>query len=167
MLSLVQELRTSSTRDLFVSLTTGTWPSPFWLQHGDCVWRGHGDLGLEGSGSNRQMWVTYRDAVVFHLVHKRAPMFPLSGLMLHGIVVGAVGQARAAGLDVVGEIKHFEQEVWSYFAMGVHLQELYLSPDRMTAAAWDVVAQAAKWARTNCVVLDDSHWVGGDPLTSV
>ena len=64
MLTLVQELRASAKKrdnaHLFMSLTTGTWPSPFWLLHGDSVWRGHGDLGLEGSGSRRQMWITYR-----------------------------------------------------------------------------------------------------------
>lgn len=75
MLSLVRELRESSDKPLFVSLTTGTWPSPFWLQHGDTIWRGHGDLGLEGSGSTRQKWVTYRDAVVYHLVHRKAPLY--------------------------------------------------------------------------------------------
>lgn len=87
--------------------------------------------------------------------------------MLHGIVVGAVGQARAAGLGSIDSLSHFEQEVWSYFAMGVHLQELYLSPDRMTPAGWDAVATAAKWARRNRYVLSDAHWVGGDPLVSV
>lgn len=46
MLNLVKQLRTSAAKELFVSLTTGTWPSPFWLQHGDAVWRGHRDLGL-------------------------------------------------------------------------------------------------------------------------
>ena len=53
----------------------------------------------------------------------------------------------------------------AYFkGMGVNLQELYLSPDRMTSQAWDVVAKAAKWARANHEMLQDSHWVGGDPL---
>jgi hypothetical protein len=64
-----------------------------------------------------------------------------------GIVVGAVGQARHAQLDSIPNMADFEQEVWTYFGMGVNLQELYLSPDKMTAPAWDVVAKAAKWSR--------------------
>ena len=97
----------------------------------------------------------------------RASLFPLSALMLHGIILGAVGQARHAGLDSIGELSHFEQEVWSYFGMGVCLQELYLSPDLMTNQTWDVVAAAAKWARVNNDVLQDSHWIGNDPLRSI
>ena len=62
------------------------------------------------------------------------------------------------------DIKDFEQEVWTYFGMGVNLQELYLSPDLMTSAAWDIVALAAKWSRRNMPTFQDSHWVGGDPL---
>eukprot|EP00040_Diaphanoeca_grandis_P013569 m.68653 g.68653 ORF g.68653 m.68653 type:complete len:783 (+) comp23980_c0_seq1:243-2591(+) len=167
MLNLVGELREKGRKDLFVSLTTGTWPSPFWLLHGDSVWRGHGDLGLEGSGSRRQQWVTYRDAVVYHLVVRQASLFPLNALMLHGIVLGAVGQARYIGLDVIGDMDHFAMEVWSYFAMGMCLQELYISPDLMTIDSWDEVARAAKWARSRHHVLLDSHWIGSDPLETL
>jgi hypothetical protein len=94
--------------------------------------------------------------------------------MLHGIILGAVGQARYAGLDVLHVagnpsksaqyLAEFEHEVWSYMGMGVCLQELYLSPDLMTSEAWDIIGKAAKWARANNQVLQDSHWIGGDPL---
>ncbi len=65
--------------------------------------------------------------------------------MRHGIVVGAVGQARHALLDNVTTLDDFADEAWSYFAMGVTLQELYISHDLMTSGAWDVLAAAAKW----------------------
>ena len=92
MLKLCKELREKGSHDLFISLTTGTWPSPFWLQHGDSIWRGHGDIGIEGPRESpwRLRWVTYRDAVVHHLVYRKSPFFPLSGLMLHGIIVGTL-----------------------------------------------------------------------------
>ena len=38
--------------------------------------------------------MTYRDAVVHKLVVARAPFFPLSALMLHGIVTGATGESK-------------------------------------------------------------------------
>ena len=47
---------------------------------------------------------------------------------------------------------------------GTSLQELYLTPSRMTQDSWDDVAAAAKWAHANADVLIDWHWVGGDPL---
>ena len=82
----------------------------------------------------RLRWVTYRDAVVYHLVYRKSPWFPLSSLMLHGIIVGAVGQSRAARLNHLfsegkkgkQDLTDFEHEVWTYFGMGVNLQELYV-----------------------------------------
>eukprot|EP00056_Hartaetosiga_gracilis_P011870 m.184007 g.184007 ORF g.184007 m.184007 type:complete len:908 (-) comp13594_c0_seq3:1087-3810(-) len=149
---------------LWLNLTTGMWPSPFWLLYGDSIWRGFGDLGYHGEGTERQRWVTYRDAVVCKMVVMRAHLFPLSALMLHGIVLGAVGESRVLGLDTVGRMIDFEEEVWSYFAMGVQLQELYISPDKVPAEAWDVIGEAAKWARLNSRVLKLSHWVGGNAV---
>ncbi len=85
--------------DLFINLTTGTWPSPFWLLYADSIWRGYGDLGRIGLGSPRQQWISYRDAVVFVMVVRRANMFPIHALMLHGIVVGAIGESRYLGAN--------------------------------------------------------------------
>ena len=33
----------------------------------------------------------------------------------------------------------------------------------LSAADWDVLAEAAKWSRDNVQTLKDSHWIGGDP----
>lgn len=57
----------------------------------------------------------------------------------------------------------FADEVWSYFATGTGLQEMYVSPDHVAARDWDTLAAAAKWARSRADVLRDSHWIGGDP----
>jgi hypothetical protein len=43
------------------------------------------------------------------------------------------------------------------------LQELYITPELLSAADWDTLAEAAKWARANAETLKDTHWVGGDP----
>ena len=42
MIHLIGELRAAKP-DLFVNLTTGTWPSPFWVMHADSIWRGGED----------------------------------------------------------------------------------------------------------------------------
>jgi len=44
------------------------------------------------------------------------------------------------------------------------LQELYISPDRMKPEFWTVLAEAAKWVKSNEDVLYDTHWIGGSPL---
>ena len=57
----------------------------------------------------------------------------------------------------------FADECWSYFASGTGLQEMYISPDLLTAQNWDDLAAAARWARERAATLLDSHWIGGDP----
>jgi hypothetical protein len=144
--------------DLFINLTTGTWPSPFWLRTADSIWRGGEDHEFAGVGSNRQRWITYRDADTYGGIVRLGPLYPLNSLMLHGIVYAR----KARGLNV-DPYDDFRSEVRSYFASGTGLQELYVSPDLLTDRNWDDLAAAAKWARAHAMTLRDSHWIGGDP----
>ena len=70
----------------FINLTTGTWPSPFWLRYADSIWRGGDDHSFDGVGSWRQKWITYRDEQTYRNVVERGPLFPLNSLMLHGLI---------------------------------------------------------------------------------
>jgi hypothetical protein len=144
--------------DIFINLTTGTWPSPFWLFYADSIWRGGEDTGFAGAGSVREQWITYRDGETFAHIVEGGRLYPLNSLMLHGIVYGRKHKELStdAGHD-------FANEVHSYFATGTQLQELYITPDILSAADWDTLAEAAKWARANAETLKDTHWVGGDP----
>lgn len=148
-------------RDVFINVTVGTWPSPFWLNHVDTTWRnGSADVGWAGKGDDREKWLTFRDGNCHHYFAEMSPLYPLNSAMHHGIVHGRCFQGERvgkAGPDLKNEAR-------SYFANGASLQELYLTPSMMTADAWDRVAEAAKWAHANADVLRDSHWVGGDPL---
>ena len=90
---LIGELRAKKP-DLFVNLTTGTYPSPFWLLYADSIWRGGDDHSFAGVGSNRQRWITYRDSETYRWVVEEGPLFPLNSLMLHGLIFardGALG----------------------------------------------------------------------------
>lgn len=50
------------------------------------------------------------------------------------------------------------------FACGSALQELYVDNDLMTELGlWGELAACIKWFRGNADVLDDAHWVGGNP----
>ncbi len=144
--------------DLFINLTTGTYPSPFWLMYADSIWRGGEDTDFAGVGSDRERWITYRDADTYEEVVKAGRLYPLNSLMLHGIVYAK--QAPHLATDPGGD---FANEVHSYFGSGTQLQELYITPSLLTAANWDMLAEAAKWSRENASVLVDTHWVGGDP----
>jgi hypothetical protein len=156
-MALIQDLRVARP-DLFINLTTGTWPSPFWLLSVDSIWRGGEDHEFAGEGTERQRWITYRDADSYGGIVRQSPFYPLNALMLHGIIFAR--HARGLSSDPGGD---FPDEVWSYFASGTGLQELYVSSELLRPQDWDLIARAARWARKRAPVLRDSHWQGGDP----
>lgn len=156
-ISLIQDWRRWRP-DIYVNLTTGTYPSPFWLQYADSVWRSGEDHSFAGVGNWRERWISYRDAATWQGIVQAGPLFPLSSVMLHGVIFAR--QAEHLDTDPDGD---FVKEVHSYFGSGTQLQELYISHGLMTTKNWDLLAEAAKWSRRNADVLRDTHWVGGDP----
>jgi len=154
---LIGELRARKP-DLYVNLTTGTYPSPFWLLYADSIWRGGDDHSFAGVGTNRQRWITYRDSDIYRHVVEDGPLFPMNSLMLHGLIYARY--AERLGNDPSHD---FADEVHSYFGTGTQLQEMYITPSLLSSQDWDVLAEAAKWSRENANTLKDSHWIGGDP----
>lgn len=144
---------------LYISATTGTWPSPYFLWHADNIWRGAQDMGFSGKGSKRRQWINYRDTWTYKNIVLQGPLYPLNALMTQGIVHAIHGPAGELGTDLT----EFSEEVWSFFGSGTSLQELYIAPTLMTGPQWDILAEGAKWARANASILVDTHWVGGDP----
>jgi len=172
--------------DIWINLTTGTWASPFFLLWADSIWRGGPDIpsrrkdwepdvdrsllripGLTWADvpsdglSRRQRWIRWRNLVVQVLVVSRSHFFPLSQLMIHGVIVASHGDALHWGLSFFDEVD-FTQEVWSFVALGLQLQELYIAPRYMTSQAWDIVAEGLQWASREASILRDSHWAFGD-----
>ena len=154
---LIGELREKKP-DIYINLTTGTYPSPFWLLYADSIWRGGEDHSFGGVGTNRQRWITYRDSQTYRHVVEEGPLFPLNSLMLHGMIYAR--DAERLGSDPSHD---FPDEVHSYFGTGTQLQEMYITPLLLSAQDWDVLAEAAKWSRANAEILKDTHWIGGDP----
>ncbi len=156
-ISLIGELRKLSP-DLYVNLTTGTYPSPFWLRFADSIWRGGSDHDFAGVGPWRQKWITYRDANTFRRVVTAGPLYPINSLMLHGLIYAR--QAKNLDTDPSGD---FRSEIRSYFGTGTQLQEMYVSPELLSIENWDDLAEAARWSRSYAQTLKDNHWIGGDP----
>jgi hypothetical protein len=156
-ISLIQEWRVVKP-DIFVNLTTGTYPSPFWLQFADSIWRGGDDDNFSGVGPWREKWITYRDADTYAGIVKKGALFPLNSLMLHGIIYARQAEHLSDDPEHV-----FVHEVHSYFGTGTQLQEMYITHAQLSDSDWDVLAEAANWARRNQAILADTHWVGGDP----
>lgn len=156
-ISLMSDMRAASP-NLYVNLTTGTYPSPFWLAYADSIWRGGSDHDFAGVGTYRQQWITYRDGATYNGVVKPGPLFPLNSLMLHGLIYAQY--AKNLNTDPGDD---FTSEVHDYFGTGTQLQEMYITPSLLSAKNWDAIAQAAKWSRANAATLLDTHWIGGDP----
>jgi hypothetical protein len=154
---LIERLRQQEP-DIFINLTTGTKPSPFWLRYADSIWRGGDDHNFDGVGSWRQKWITYRDEQTYKNIVVGGPLYPLNSLMLHGIIYAQ--QAKNLNADPGDD---FRDEVRDYFGEGTQLQEMYVTPSLLSQKNWDDLAEAAKWSRANAQVLKDTHWIGGDP----
>ncbi len=157
-ITLIKDLRKDN-RNLFINLTTGTWPSPFWLKYADSTWRGGEDHAFAGVGTNREQWMTYRDGDTYHGVVERGPLYPINSLMLHGIIY-----ARYTNRLHDDPGNDFRKDVRTYFANGTQLQEMYITPKLLTTQNWNDLAESAKWSYRNQKILRDNHWVGGDPL---
>lgn len=144
--------------DIYINLTTGTYPSPFWLLYADSIWRGGYDDSTAGVGTYRERWITYRDADTYEEVVRRGPLYPLNSLMLHGMIYAQ--RHKHLNTDPGND---FRNEIRSYFGTGTQLQEMYITPSLLTQANWDDLAEAAKWSRSHADILKDTHWIGGDP----
>lgn len=157
MISLIEDLRKAE-KNLYVNLTSGTYPSPFWLRYADSTWRGGEDDSFAGVGTDRQQWITYRDADTHKHVVRGGPLYPLNSLMLHGLIYAR--DAKRLNTDPGHD---FPCEVRSYFGTGTQLQEMYITHSLLSDSDWDTIAEAAKWSRRNADILVDTHWIGGDP----
>jgi hypothetical protein len=154
LLRLISDLRRVKP-DVFINITTGTWPSPFWLWYGDSIWRSGRDWGTHGWGSKRQQQITYRDKETYHNVVVRAPLHPLNSLMTQGVMFANHG--------LPDEKEPLKDDIRAFFASGTDCQELYITPSLMRPQDWEALAEAARWSRSNADVLVDTHWIGGDP----
>ena len=158
LLKLIPDLRKVKP-DLYFSLTVGTWPSPYWLFYGDAIWRSGDDTGYTGQGSKRQQWNTYRDNNAYQNIVKRGSLYPLNSLMYHGVIIADHG--RPDSLEMSD--KTIADEIWSFFATGTNLQEMYINPHKLNQTNWDCLAKAIHWAKENEDIMADTHWVGGSP----
>jgi hypothetical protein len=149
--------------NIFINITVGTWLSPWWLMYADCVWMQGEDYGYAEqvpSVSPRDKAITYRDAVLWDDLRKQDLLFPVSGMMTHGIIRGSFN--LLGGKDE--PLDSFTNEIVMYMARGVMMWELYLSPDVLKEREWDAIAGTAAWAKEHKDILARTTMILGDPL---
>jgi hypothetical protein len=147
---------------IFLNITSGTWLSPWWVRFANTIWMQGMDYGFADvpSLTRRDGAITYRDFILYDDFRRQGFWFPISNLMTHGIIKGkheSVGEA-AEPLD------KFTDDVLLYFARGVSMYELYISPDILTDGEWTSIARSLAWARDRFPILMNSEMVGGNPL---
>ncbi len=101
MRGLMLELRKEDP-NLYINLTTGSWPSPFWLRYADSLWRQGNDMGHAGKGPKQQQWITYRDQEVYRNIVGKGPLFPLNSLMSQGVAYSRHGMAGESTFNSAG-----------------------------------------------------------------
>jgi hypothetical protein len=155
---LTGELRAAKP-ELFINMTVGTWPSPFFLWYANSIWRGSDDVNFMGKGTKRQQWSNYRDAMTYENIVSKAPLYPLNSLMLHGICIAKNGTPK----EMDHTTSDIRNEIHSYFGSGTSIQELYISWSLLNAEVWDILAESIQWSRAHKDILADTHWIGGNP----
>jgi hypothetical protein len=137
--------------DLQIGYTSGSNPSPFWLQHVDFIWRGGADDSHAGVGEPFDRHNTFIDIC---LQAHRATDVPLSAFVTFDIVQDRISGNRD---DV------FERGAWWLAARTSLHHDWYIQASDLTTQRWRSLAQAAKWAKSHEKVFQYSRMVGGDP----
>ncbi len=145
----------------YLNITSGTWLSPWWLKYANQIWMDGGDYGFAEVPSihQRDAAITYRDFVLYDDFKIKGLWFPTSNLMTHGIIKGNLE-------NVGGEhdpIDKFTNDVVLYFARGISMYELYISPDLLKDEEWEAIGKAIQWAKDNREVLAKTFMAGGNP----
>jgi len=147
--------------DIFLNITSGTWLSPWWLKYANTIWMQGYDYSYANvpSLSRRDRAMTYRDSVLYDNLVKLDFWFPIASLMTHGIIKGHLNQLGGAK-EPLGK---FTDNAVLYFARGISMWELYISPDFLTDKQWDILAGAVRWAKDRFSLLCSTEMIGGDP----
>ncbi len=147
--------------NIYLNVTSGTWLSPWWLKYSNQIWMQGGDYGFSDvpSWSKRDSAMTYRDIVLHEDFRKKKVWFPISNMMTHGIIKGSLQKlgGEAEPLD------KFTNNALLYFARGVSMWELYVSPDILTDGEWRALGDSIRWAKDRFSVLRRTEMIGGDP----
>lgn len=145
----------------YLNITSGTWLSPWWLKYANQIWMDGGDYGFADvpSVNMRDAAITYRDFVLYDDFVDKGLWFPVANLMTHGIIKGNLE-------NVGGEndpIEKFTNDVVLYFARGISMYELYISPDLLNDREWEAIGKSVQWAKDKKDILAKTFMTGGNP----
>lgn len=156
------EEETATNPNILLAVTSGLWPSPWWLKYCDIIWMGGKDHDFDytlpaSRGSAAEM--NYRDGALYKICKEDGMVFPLSSFMTHGVV-----DARHTVYDIAAEDNEgWANYVMNYLGRGTLLREFYISPEKLTPLRWKILARALAWARSLNNCMKNSAFILGDP----
>ncbi|MCX7847449.1 MAG: hypothetical protein N2595_05435, partial [bacterium] len=147
---------------VYLAITTGIWPSPWWLPYVDTIWMGGGDHEYNRAmpasrGSAFEM--NYRDGALYTLLVERGMVFPLSALMTHGVVDGRHTPYNMRQEDDEGWANY----LMNYVGRGTLMREFYISPENLSQRRWEMMARAIRWARQLDGCMANAQFILGNP----
>lgn len=156
-----------NTKNLWISLTCYTNPSPWFLQWANSVWMqcvlDQGDSGGSASKMDRQL--TYRDAAYYDFIKNHEFQFPLSNLYNHDPIYG-IGESNLMNKNTATD-EQFQNYLYMQSTRGTAFWELYYSDSIVSPGKYEVTAEFLSWAEENYHMLRNSKMIGGSPNESV
>ncbi len=148
---------------VFINITTGTWQSPWWLEHADSVWMQGADYGHDGWGSVRQRSITYKDWRMHTAFREGKAQYPINALMTVGIVKGRYDTDSYRAPDQDESEKDWQDHVMMNLGMGTMHLELYISPSIMSDKELAFLAEKVRWWTDNAGIFSHTKMVLGNP----
>lgn len=167
-IDLMEEVRQcekeNNIKNLWISLTCYTNPSPWYLQWANSVWiqctHDQNDAGSSSNKMDRQM--TYRDAVYYDFLKNHDFQFPLSNIYNHDPIYGVEG----TGMNInTATDEQFKNYLYMQSTRGSAFWELYFSDSIMTEGKYEVTGEFLEWAENNYHMLRNSKMFGASPNT--
>lgn len=158
----------NDTPDIFLNVTSHSNCSPWLLRYADSVWMNNAaDIYYEGSGSNLDQCLNYRDGRYYDLTLVRQLQFPLAYIYNHEPCYAERNYnpplPSKSHKTVIYTDAEFEKYLYMCMMRGTGFVELYYSPHMMTEGKLAVNAKVLKWAEANYDIIKSVKYFGGIP----
>lgn len=148
--------------EVCLNITSGFWLSPWWLQYVDMGYPGGFDWWYTRavpSISKRDASTVFRDKVLYDKFTGHQYMYPVSDLMLIGLIKGQ--------LNMLGgyqeTLREWCNEVTLMLMRGYFCWELYITPSILSYDERSFMVKALQWGKENADLLSNTKLFLGDP----
>ena len=157
--------------DLWISLTTYTHPSPWFLQWANSVWlqcvpdqAGAGVSPSERSDSQMDRQLDARDAAYYDFIKENQFQFPLAHLYNHDPVYGKAGTGMT---PTTATAEQFQNYLYGLAGRGTSFWELYFSDSLLDEEKYEVVSEFLGWTEENFDMLKHAKMFGSSPAPGI